>query len=217
MSFKSALFGLIPVLVFTQGCVSQQTYETHVAELNEQLAQREGQIRELAPLKAECEKLRSENDLLRSYKPAFDDLSKEIKDVLASLTQEGMTRLPNGAWSVETDLLFRSGSTDVTPEGQRILHKFAQAFKGKDVRFRIVGHTDADPIVQSADKVKSRTNLELGIQRALKVMEVLVKDGFKETMIASVESKGFNEPIEKVNSAGAKKKNRRVEIYVLKG
>ncbi len=58
--------------------------------------------------------------------------------------------------------------------------------------------------------------VELGMHRALKVMEVLLNEGVAENLIA-IESRGSSEPLAAENgTASAKKKNRRVEIYVLK-
>jgi flagellar motor protein MotB len=218
MSLSKFSWGLSVCLLLpaTQACVSKQTYETHVSELNETVAQRENEIAQLREFKAKYEHLKSENELLRVHREAYEELSKDIKEALESLKDDGIERNPtNGAWVLGTDFLFRSGSWEISAEGQRALKKFVAAFKGKDVRFRIVGHTDVDPIQQTKDKIKSGMNLELGMYRAFKVAEMMHREGVKELNMWT-ESKGMAEPISKPEtSAAAKKKNRRVEIFVL--
>lgn len=204
------------LLAGAQACVPRQTYDTHVSELNETIAQRDAQIADLKGVKAENDKLRAENELLKIHKDAYDELSKDIREALEGLKKEGeFEKLPSGGWSMNTDFLFRSGSWEVSPEGQKALKKFVAAFKGKDVKFRIVGHTDIDPIRATKDKIKSEMNLELGMYRAFKVVEIMHKEGVKESNMW-VESHGMSDPILKPEaSAAAKKKNRRVEIFVL--
>lgn len=206
------------LLAAVQACVPRQTYETHVSELNETVAQREKEIAELREYKFKYEQIKAENELLSVQRSAYDELSKDIREALESLKDQGIERdKDTGAWVMGTDFLFKSGGFEISTEGQKALRSFVAAWKGKDVRFRIVGHTDVDPIVQVANKVKSKTNLELAFMRAMEVVYLMVKEGVKETKLWA-ESKGMSEPkATPPTSAAAKKKNRRVEIYVLSG
>lgn len=212
-SFGSLL--AVTGLIGLAGCVSQRAHDQHMAELNEQLAQREQELRELRPLKAEVERLRSEVEIHRNQKDIYAELSKDIRDILDGLRADGMVRAPNGAWVVSADLLFPSGSTEIAPEGAKILERFAGAWKGKQVRLRIVGHTDSDPIVHTRERYPTGTNLELGMYRALKVMERLNQFGIPERSMR-IESLGASEPVDPAPTREAKKKNRRVEIFVQK-
>lgn len=211
-------FGLPLALLACVACVPRQTYETHVSELNETVAQRDKEIAELRDYKFKYEQIKAENELLHVHKEAYDALSKDIKEALEALKEDGIEFDKNkNAWVMGTDFLFKSGSWEISTEGQKAIKKFVAAWKGKDVKFRVVGHTDTDPIVHVADKIKSKMNLELGMFRAFKVAEILNKEGVKEANMW-VESKGMNEPVmTPATSAAAKKKNRRVEIYVLSG
>jgi flagellar motor protein MotB len=216
MSMTRGSFLAAPVLALVaQACVPKQTYEMHVSELNETIAQRDAEISNLRGVKGENDRLRAENELLKVHRDAYDQLSHDIREALDGLKGEGIVQnKETGAWTMESDLLFRSGSWDVSAEGRRVLKKFADACKNKEVKLRIVGHTDVDPIKLTKKEIPSETNLELGFRRSLAVMEALLKNGVKESRMF-IESKGMNEPIVRPETTpAAKKKNRRVEIYV---
>jgi flagellar motor protein MotB len=220
MSNSVSLLGfIIPVALAAQGCGHLMTKEAHdriVKGMREEIAVLQVQSADAERLRADHLRLTHENALLKAHNGAYADLSDELRSILDGLNQEGITRMPNGAWSIEAHLLFATGSADVTPAGRQTLRRFLEVWRGKPVKFKIVGHTDADPIVKTAQVYTTRTNLELGMHRALKVMEVLLQEGVAEPLL-TIESRGSSEPLTTDNGgAASKKKNRRVEIYVIK-
>ncbi|HLG42516.1 MAG TPA: OmpA family protein [Planctomycetota bacterium] len=218
---KSFLWGCVLPLacVAVQGCGNLMTKDSHdriVKGMRDELATLQVQAADSERLREENTRLTHENALLKAHNGAYAELSDELRGILDGLNQEGITRLPNGAWSIEAHLLFAAGSADITAPGRQTLRKFLDIWKGKQVKFKIVGHTDTDPILKTAQVYTTRTNVELGMHRALKVMEVLLNEGVAENLIA-IESRGSSEPLAAENgTASSKKKNRRVEIYVLK-
>lgn len=169
-------------------------------------------------LRLENEKLRMENQVLKSSTETLVGLAKEIEELLEALKKQGIEGVVpitgrNGEAGVrmEADILFASGKADLTPTGISIIKRLAAEFKSRPVRLNIVGHTDTDPINVTANKYTTRTNLELGMFRALAVMVILKKEGIPESRM-TLASKGFSEPVDPTN----KRKNRRVDIWIVK-
>lgn len=217
---KHILGLFLPLAVAAQGCGHLMTREAHdriVKGMREEIGELQTQSAEAERLRAENLRLTHENALLKAHNGAYAELSDELRGILDGLHQEGVSRMPNGAWSIEAHLLFAPGSADVSSAGRQTLRRFLSVWKGKPVKYKIVGHTDADPIVKTAQVYTTRTNVELGMHRALKVMEVLLQEGVPEPLL-TIESRGSSEPVvvAESDSAAAKRKNRRVEIYVLK-
>jgi len=107
-------FGLPLLLLGAVACVPRQTYETHVSELNETVAQRDKEIAELRGYKHKYDQIRAENELLQVHKEAYDALSKDIKEALDALKEDGIEFDKNkNAWVMGTDFLFKSGSWDI--------------------------------------------------------------------------------------------------------
>lgn len=169
-------------------------------------------------LRMENDKLRAENQVLKSSTETIAGLAREIEELLEALRKQGIEGVgivkgPNGESGVrmEADILFASGKADLTPTGTSILKRVAAELKTRPVRLNIVGHTDTDPINVSAKENPTRTNLELGMRRALAVMVVLKKEGIPESRM-TLASKGFSEPVDPAN----KRRNRRVDIWIVK-
>ncbi len=193
--------------------------------------------READALKAYNEQLEREASDLRKYKQAYETMkdqlavseteSKLLEDLRLGLlealkgtkieTGDVQYDPAKGKWTLAGDLLFDSGRFKITPKGEEVLKKFAEMHRAKGVTLRIVGHTDRDPI-KKADTLQSLHfdhNVELGALRACSVFMTLSKHGVAQSRMFT-ESWGNNNPIvANDNQAEHKKKNRRVEIYVL--
>lgn len=108
--------------------------------------------------------------------------------------------------SVESDVLFASGSADVRQQARQSLNQVAQVlnanYAGRSIR--IVGHTDSDPIRRSGFK----SNYHLGFERAYAVREYLVSRGVSADRI-HLASFGPDRP------RSTKQQSRRVEIVVI--
>lgn len=115
--------------------------------------------------------------------------------------------------TVGSDLLFKPGKDDLSTEGKSKLAKYAKDLNGTYVKLpiRILGFTDSDPIKKS----KWDDNWELSANRALEVARYLVSQGVDSKRIEPVAMGEFH-PLDLSKGADAKKKNRRVEIVVIK-
>ncbi len=193
--------------------------------------------RDVSALKTYTAELEKEAQDLRKYRQAYESLkdqlmvdqteAKMLKDLRIALlnTLQGMKigtadvqyDPKTGKWTLAGDLLFSSGSWTITQKGEAVLKTFSETYKGKNVGFRIVGHTDRDPIAKASTKRKLHTdsNVELGALRATVVYMTLKKFGLPGNNMF-IESWGNHKPVApNDNRASNKKKNRRVEIYIL--
>jgi chemotaxis protein MotB len=114
------------------------------------------------------------------------------------------------AFEVQGEVLFASGSNEITSSGKSTLDKLLPTLVRSGKRLRVDGHTDTDPIRNSAWK----NNLELSLARAFSVSNYLLAQGLDEK---SVSAAGYGpwRPAATGDSAEIKRQNRRVEILML--
>jgi len=148
---------------------------------------------------------------------------KAVSD-LDALKKERADAPDGGGWkagtigaeiSIGSDVLFSSGRATLTTAGKRALSRIASGImtnhQGKYIR--IYGHTDSDPIKKT--KKLWADNLDLSANRAMAVARYLISRGIKGSLIESI-GMGSTRPIAGNTSKANKKKNRRVEIMVIK-
>ncbi len=209
---KNLLFAL-PALLLGACSSKIMMVEDHdyiVDNLQSEISSLQQEKDKLQEAADERDNLKSKYDLLKMEGDHYQELAEEIKKLLEELKNDNVTYSSKGAWVFQSDVLFQSGSANLSEKGKASLKKFSAAWKNKQTKFNIVGHTDSAPIKKSSKHLKTDTNLELGMLRALSVMEFLKKNGIAESRM-SVNSKGASEPISKDMS-----KNRRVEVFVVK-
>jgi chemotaxis protein MotB len=115
----------------------------------------------------------------------------------------------------QSEVLFPSGSADLTPEGKKTLSAFARTLLGiskeipPDVPWvlRVDGHTDRQPIASA----RYPSNWELSAARALSVVKYLDSQGVPPQRLAAT---GFGEfqPIDSGKGAASNARNRRIEM-----
>ena len=113
--------------------------------------------------------------------------------------------------SISDKLLFRSGSSSITREAQRVLGKLAAVINDhRDLDILVEGHTDNVPIANSC----MDDNWDLSVKRATSVVRVLQEDYFvaPERMTAA----GRSEYIPKADNGSSPRPgiNRRTEIII---
>lgn len=203
----------IPVILLLGACATAVKMEDHnkiVDDLQSEINELQLEVNRLQDVESQKNDLKTKMDMIQMKGDHYQELSDELKHLLDELKKDGVTLSPKGGWTFQSDVLFQSGSSILSKKGEGALAKFAKVWKGKQVKFNIVGHTDKTPIKKAAKDLKTDTNLELGMMRALSVFDFLKKQGIDESRM-SISSKGASEPISKDNS-----KNRRVEIFVPK-
>ena len=124
-----------------------------------------------------------------------------------------ISRLQNAIkYTVNSDLLFKSGSWDMAPQGQQIIGKMASQLAATQVSHLVVnGYTDNAPIGRELKKRGVNTNLELSQKRAEAVMQYMISQGVKPELI-SAQGHGDSDPIAPNTTPQGRAQNRRVEI-----
>ncbi len=208
------------------GCaatVSRDQYDRDLAAQKEYIESLERQNADYAAKAKALENLEDMNLVARTQDELYQQIADQLKAALGALRHDGEETMTfdaaKGRWTMGTDLLFDSGTWNITAKGMEILKKFAEAHKGKAMRFRIVGHTDRAPIAKgpTKERLETDTNSELSCRRAIAVMGALRKFGsFSESQF-EVAGMGNQQPVAPNDKNAANmKKNRRVEIYILK-
>lgn len=122
-------------------------------------------------------------------------------------------RIQNGKMIVElaTDILFPSGSAELSAEGRAAVTEVAGVLASiPDREFQVEGHTDNVPIRTKAFP----SNWELAFARANSVLQAMVAGGMAPSRI-SASSAGEFRPRADNTSEDGRAKNRRIEIIVV--
>jgi len=178
-----------------------------------------GQKKELDMLNAELKKREERvNELekvLKSKDEAVNNLKKILSDALLGFEGKGLTiTQKNGKVYVSMDesLLFASGSTNVEAKGAEALKKLAKVLEqNQDINVLIEGHTDNVPMI---GKGEIKDNWDLSVMRATSIVKIIIKNSTIDPKRLSAAGRGEFIPLDPLNSADARKKNRRTEIIL---
>lgn len=206
---------LLTAVLLGAGCVSTGEYENLAERKESQIQGLETTIQELrsdleeanqenSRLRDRIATLEAELEIARSAQPDFSEQLSEIQAV--DVAPEGQLRL-------EGDFFFAPGRAEIRDEAQESIRQLADVLSDENLIIRIAGHTDNDPIRETADIWETETNMELGAYRALNVFLALRNQGVSPEHMHIV-SFGPYRPRVPNNSPENKAKNRRVEILV---
>lgn len=179
------------------------------------LAARERELNETsAQLKLREARVAELQQVLDSKDSAVKALKETVTKALLGFQGQGLTvEQKNGKVyvSLEERLLFASGSTVVDPKGEDALKELGNVLaKNTDINVLIEGHTDNVPIKGGAIK----DNWDLSVLRATSVVRILEKNKGVAPVRLTPAGRGEYMPIEKANTADARKKNRRIEVIL---
>lgn len=217
-------------LLLASSCVSQTRYEEATAEaryyqrLYQDLESFQGK------LEAENELLEGELDLLRNSGGTIEasvsaDIDRRLDELGRMAQSLGGAPGDVSVLSVEggyglrlrDSVLFDSGSSTVLPEGKALLARMGQEIASRPYqRIWVRGHTDSDP-VKKAETLQRfpHGNLDLSVARAVEVAVLLTQEGGLEERRVVVAGFGPNDPVVPNDSLENKRRNRRVEIFVI--
>ncbi len=174
--------------------------QSDAAKMNDLLAAKD---KEIARLHADLDRARSLPPVPAGHsdnQPAADGWEKGINSDRVTLG---------------SDIIFASGKADLTAEGKSKLDKIAKDLTTtyNNMTVRVFGYTDNDPISKS--KNLWTDNLDLSSNRANAVVRYLWSKGVGKDRIEAI-GMGDTHFVAANASADGKKKNRRVEIIVIK-
>jgi outer membrane protein OmpA-like peptidoglycan-associated protein len=130
--------------------------------------------------------------------------------------QQQISRLQGAIkYTVNSDLLFASGSWQMRPQGQQIIANLAKKLAPtQQNKIMVSGYTDNAPIGHALMREGVNSNLELSQKRAEAVRQYLISQGVKSDLVAS---QGFGDanPVAPNDSAPGRAQNRRVELSLV--
>ena len=158
-----------------------------------------------------------------SDRPADGGIPERIQNLLLALQQSYPSFFvydqAKGQLRFASDITFASGEDIVQPKAQEVLTKLAAILNQEEARpilIAIVGHTDNTRVVKPRTVELHKDNQGLSEHRAEAVQKILTAGGVAAARI-STKGMGAKDPMDPANTAAAREKNRRVEIFLRMG
>jgi chemotaxis protein MotB len=179
-----------------------QESEKRINQLQSDVQTREQRVTQL-------EKVLSDKD------EAVNSLKSKVSNALLGFKEKDLTvNIKNGKVyvSLSEQLLFKSGSIVVDPQGLEPLKKLAVALKDQDdISIMVEGHTDNVAFTKGNTCIKD--NWDLSVLRATSVTKILTEEGVNPMKVIPSGRSEFS-PLAEGNSPEARQKNRRTEIIL---
>lgn len=181
--------------------------DARVAELEDKLKSLEA---ELGAAQARLDELDAERAEIADKLAEFRKITEQFRKMIDSGKLEITFRRGRMIVQLPAQVLFPSGSADLTDEGAEAIRDVAKILRGmRDQHFIVGGHTDSIPVSNE----RFRNNWELSAARAVNVTEALIKAGLKPAQLVAAGYAEFD-PVAKNNSEAGRQKNRRIEIIL---
>lgn len=122
-----------------------------------------------------------------------------------------------GVAKLDTDVMFDSGDASLKPQASQVLGdlgEILQTAEARQMRILIVGHTDNQKLVGKEARDRYGDNWRLSTARALAVANYLKKTGVEDRRLG-VAGFGGQQPIAANATAADRRRNRRVEIFIV--
>lgn len=176
--------------------------KSNLDELNVELKKREQKVNEL-------------EEVLRKKDQAVADLRKKLSDALVGFEGKGLTiTQKNGKVyiSMDENLLFASGKTNVEPKGVDALKNVAKVLEqNTDINVMVEGHTDDVPMKGSGE---IKDNWDLSVMRATSVTKIMLGSAKIDAARIVAAGRGEYFPLDPAKTPEARKKNRRTELIL---
>ena len=204
----------LPMLLST-GCATSDAFRDAIAERDERISQLEA---EKAELQRDRQSLYEQLDTLALENQRKAAAPQPVAPIPAAAPKTDRNGIEYGyrngqpVITIPSSVTFGSGKATLSKDGEQALREVAQVLRREHSGrvYSIEGHTDTDPIKKS----KFATNRDLSLARAMAVLTFLVEDCRIPDDHCVIVGHGQYVPLERGNSADAKRRNRRVEIVV---
>lgn len=181
-------------------------------ERNAQILADRGALRdEVRDMKQALAELQARKELAEARVKQFKDLVARFQALIDAGKLD--VRIVDGRMVVVlgTDVLFASGSADLSEEGAAAIAEVAAILAEiPDRRFQVEGHTDNDPIRTQ----RYPSNWFLGAARAIGVVNSLVAGGMPASEVSAA-AFADTRPVAANDTPEGKAANRRIEIVVV--
>ncbi len=184
-----------------QSILTNQSGNVNISKLVDQINESNGYIKRLVEAKAKSDSLLMvlSNNLTRSLD------TSELKDVDVKVLK-GVVYI-----SLADNMLFRSGSYDISPDAMDILGKIAKIIKDyKNYSVLVEGNTDNVPI----SRTNIRNNWDLSALRASSVVQVLQNDFGVDPSRLTAGGRGEYNPVATNDTPDGRQLNRRTQIII---
>ena len=156
----------------------------------------------------------SKYDELQSQAQQLQSQNQQLQGQVAA-DQAQITRLQGAIkYTVNSDLLFASGSWDMAPQGKQIIAKMAAKLAPtQQAKLVVNGYTDNAPVGRDLMRRGVTTNQDLSQRRADAVMQFLISQGVNPELV-SAQGHGDTDPVAPNDTVAGRAQNRRVEITI---
>jgi chemotaxis protein MotB len=152
------------------------------------------------------------DSLLQAQRSASELLRAKLEAALMNYKNKGITvREENGKVyvSMEAQLLFPSGKTDINPDGKSAIIQLAKIIQDeKELNIIVEGHTDSDKISSGGSIPKD--NWELSVLRSTEVIKLITQNSSIDPAQLAASGRSEYHPLD----ASDKARNRRIEIIL---
>lgn len=146
----------------------------------------------------------------------FQDIKKAIRVTLKPLQLAGDVEVEESSRGLvirlEEEAFFDPGSAAVKPESYPLLGKIARAILPYGDQIRIEGHTDNTPIATA----RYKSNWELSLARATSILHIFLTNYDFSPVNLAIAGYGQYRPIAGNDTDEGRRRNRRVDIVLLK-
>lgn len=165
--------------------------------------------------KSDLEDAQAQNQQLQTQVNQLQSQNQQLQTQVADQHQQICRLLGAIKYTVNSDLLFPSGSYKMSSAGQQIIGRLAsQLAEFQEHHLAVDGYTDNQPIGASLRRQGIDSNEVLSQKRAENVMEYMISQGVKQDMVSA---HGFGEanPVASNDTAQGRALNRRVELHLV--
>jgi len=157
-------------------------------------------------------KIKELDSLLQAQRSASELLRAKLEAALMNYKNKGITvREENGKVyvSMEAQLLFPSGKTDINPDGKSAIIQLAKIIQDeKELNIIVEGHTDSDKISSGGSIPKD--NWELSVLRSTEVIKLITQNSTIDPAQLAASGRSEYHPLDAIDKA----RNRRIEIIL---
>jgi len=137
--------------------------------------------------------------------------NQQLQQQTTAMSQQ-ISRLQGAIkYTVNSDLLFPSGSYQMSSRGQDIIARMAKNLVPVQSKLVVNGYTDNQPVGPALQRQGITSNEILSQKRAEAVMQFLISQGVSPDMITA-HGFGDTDPVAPNNTAQGRSQNRRVEL-----
>jgi chemotaxis protein MotB len=206
---RRVLLLLCGASVLLSGCVSQGKYDDLEGKYNALQGQYNALQGQHTTLQGQYTQLQQSSTAQTAQSSA--EMAAMKKELAADKVH--VSRLQDAIkYTVNSDLLFRSGYWQMSQQGQEIIAKLAPKLAPfQQSKLVVNGYTDNAPVGRALQQQGIPSNEVLSQKRAEAVMAYLISQGVKPDMI-SARGLGEADPIASNKTAQGRAQNRRVEV-----